>query len=362
MAALPAILPSSARIYLTPLGGAGRAFSPPVGADSFSQLHVTWREPGQPGQHCVVARDALGDWCAHQHEAVRSRIETHLAALAAPRSPIAGLSFDRPRLMGVINVTPDSFSDGGRFFDAAAAIAEGHRHNEDGADIIDIGGESTRPGAEPVTAAEEVRRVIPVIEGLRRLPVPISIDTRRAPVMRAALAAGARIVNDVSALSYDPESLAVVAESGVPVVLMHSRGDPRTMQVAPTYVDCVYDIFDYLESRIAACREAGIAKSRLVIDPGIGFGKTVQHNIDILRALGVYRSLGCPLLIGASRKSFIAKLSRGEPADRRLPGSLAAGLLGLAAGADIVRVHESGATRQALAVWRALTGEPINVA
>jgi dihydropteroate synthase len=256
--------------------------------------------------------------------------------------------------MGVVNVTPDSFSDGGRFFDRRAAIDEGRRQHEAGADVIDIGGESTRPGADPVAVEEELRRVIPVIEGLAGLPVPLSVDTRRARVMREALAAGARIVNDVSALSHDPEALATVAAAQAPVVLMHSLGAPKTMQVDPAYVDCVHDIYDYLEARVAACRAAGIGGDRVLVDPGIGFGKTVAHNVALLRGLAIYHGLGCGVMVGVSHKSFIAKLSAGEPADRRVPGSLAAGLWALGQGAQAIRVHDVAETRQAVQVWRAL--------
>ena len=259
----------------------------------------------------------------------------------------------RGLIMGVLNVTPDSFSDGGRYFDPEVAAARAVEMEAEGADIIDIGGESTRPGAKPVPEEEELRRVIPVIEALAGLPVPLSIDTRRARVMREALAAGARIVNDVSALSHDPEALATLAAAQAPIVLMHSLGEPKTMQVDPAYVDCVYDIHDYLEARVAACLAAGIGRDRVLIDPGIGFGKTVAHNVALLRGLATYHGLGCGVMVGVSHKSFIAKLAAGEPADRRVPGSLAAALWALRTGAQAIRVHDVAETRQAVQVWRA---------
>jgi dihydropteroate synthase len=279
-----------------------------------------------------------------------------LAALTGPRSPWAGFTPGRPVLMGVVNVTPDSFSDGGDHDDPAAAIAHGRALLDAGADILDIGGESTRPGAEPVPPEREAARVVPVIEALATAGAVLSVDTRHALVMRAALAAGARIVNDVSALTGDPESLGVVAEAGCPVVLMHMRGDPRTMQKDPTYDDVALDVYDHLASRVQACRAAGIPLDRIAVDPGIGFGKTVEHNLDLLRHTALFHGLGCPVLVGVSRKRFIAALSRDEPPKERLGGSLAAGLAALDQGAAILRVHDVAATVQAVAMWRALHG------
>ncbi len=215
-----------------------------------------------------------------------------------------------------------------------------------------MGGESTRPGADPVSIEEECRRVLPVIEGLaKRAKAPVSIDTRNAGVMRRAADAGARLINDVSALSHDPRSMEVAAQTGLPVVLMHAQGEPRTMQKNPAYADVVLDVYDALEARIDACGRAGIARERLVVDPGIGFGKTLAHNLALLGALTMFHSLGCAVLLGVSRKSFIAKLT-GARADDRLPGSLAGALLGAAQGVQILRVHDVAATRQALAVWQ----------
>lgn len=271
----------------------------------------------------------------------------------APGS-FAGLSLAMPRIMGVINVTPDSFSDGGETFHADDAVRRGRQMLAEGADILDVGGESTRPGAPPVDAATEIARVMPVVEELARSGALISIDTRHAPVMRAAIAAGARIVNDVTALTGDPNSLAVVAASDASVVLMHMQGEPGTMQDAPRYDDAAREIFDYLKERVAVCEQAGIACTRIAVDPGIGFGKTVDHNLDILGRLDLYRGLGCPLLIGLSRKSFIAALSRGEPPKGRLAGSLAAALAALDQGVRLFRVHDVAETAQAFRVWQAI--------
>jgi dihydropteroate synthase len=278
-----------------------------------------------------------------------------LARHEAPRPPLAGRARARPQLMGIVNVTPDSFSDGGAFSSAQAAVEHALRLEAEGADILDIGGESTRPGAHPVPLKEELSRVIPVIEGLTgRTKARISIDTRKAEVMRRALAAGAQIINDVAALTYEPECLQVAAASNAPVVLMHAQGDPRTMQAAPRYDDCLLDVCDWLAARIAACEAAGIARERLIIDPGIGFGKTLTHNLELLAGLTLLHGLGVPVLLGASRKSFIGALSGIGDARQRVPGSIAAALQGAAHGVQILRVHDVAETRQALSVWEAM--------
>lgn len=256
--------------------------------------------------------------------------------------------------MGVVNVTPDSFSDGGQHATHVAAISHGKRLAAEGAGILDIGGESTRPGAAPVPVDEELRRVLPVVEALAAAGHCVSIDTRRARVMREAVAAGAQIINDVSALAGDPESLAVAAQSGAAVILMHMQGDPTTMQADPSYRDVVLEVAGYLGQRVAACRAAGIARERLCVDPGIGFGKSVAHNLALLRHLPRLRQAEVALLIGASRKSFIARLSHGEPAEQRVPGSIAVALHAAESGVDLLRVHDVAATIQALDVWREL--------
>ncbi|HSF95741.1 MAG TPA: dihydropteroate synthase, partial [Thermohalobaculum sp.] len=264
-----------------------------------------------------------------------------LELLSAPRAPVAGLSLDRPRLMGVVNVTPDSFSDGGMLGDAAAAIAHGVALAAAGADILDIGGESTRPGAEPVSLQQELDRVMPVIEGLKAAgcAVALSIDTRKAAVASAALAAGVAMFNDISALTYDPHSPAVAARAPA-VCLMHAQGDPRTMQDNPRYSDVLLDVYDFLELRIAAAEAAGIARSSIVVDPGIGFGKTLDHNLALLRRVSLFHGLGCAVMLGVSRKRFIGTLSGVAEARNRAHGSVAAGLAGLAQGVQILRVHD----------------------
>lgn len=275
-----------------------------------------------------------------------------LETIARPRPPWAGLSLDRPRIMGVVNVTPDSFSDGGRFFDTARAIEHGRALLAAGADVVDVGGESTRPGAERITVEEELRRVLPVVRALAEAGATISIDTRRAQVMAAARDAGARVVNDVTALAGDPASLAMIARSDMAVVLMHMQGEPATMQCEPRYDDVVLEVSEFLEARIARCESAGIARSRLLVDPGIGFGKTLTHNLELLAHLSVFHALGAGLLVGVSRKSFIAQASREEPPDNRLGGSLAAGLAACAQGAHWLRTHDVAESRQALAIRR----------
>lgn len=281
-----------------------------------------------------------------------------LSAYTSPRAPVAGVSMDYPRIMGVLNVTPDSFSDGGADASVDDAVARGLEMAAAGADFIDIGGESTRPRAEPVSAEGEQARVLPVIEGLiaAGCAAPVSIDTRNAATARAALSAGARIFNDISALSHDPDSLALAAETGAHVCLMHAQGDPRTMQDDPKYGDVLLEVFTYLEGRIEACVRAGVALEKLIVDPGIGFGKTMEHNLALISGLAAFQAFGCPVLLGASRKRFIGVLGDEPEAARRAPGSIAAALAGVAQGAQIIRVHDVAETRQALRVWTAATG------
>lgn len=266
----------------------------------------------------------------------------------------AGVALDRPRLLGIVNVTPDSFSDGGRFFDAAAAIAHGAQLIADGADMLDIGGESTRPGSQGTPAAEQLRRVLPVIEGLKGHGRPLSIDTRDAAVMREAVAAGATVVNDVTGLTYDPAALAAVATTGAAVILCHSLSAPATMQRDPRYGDVVTEVRDALAALVARAEAAGIGRARIAIDPGIGFGKTVAHNLALLRHLDALTALGLPVLVGASRKAFIGRITGVEAADRRVAGSVAAALWAASRGARLLRVHDVAETRQALDLWRAI--------
>ncbi len=320
----------------------------------FTALEVVLRQGTRVVAREMLPVEALDAWAVAQ--GVEAQATLIAERLGAPRAKLAGLSLSRPALMGVINVTPDSFYAGSRRPDAPRAIEEGLAMWEAGADILDIGGESTRPGADPVGEEEERRRVLPVVSALAEAGARISIDSRHASVMRAALEAGAAMVNDVTALSGDDRSLDVVAARGeAGVVLMHMRGDPRTMQKDPTYADVALDVYDYLEERIGVCEAAGIGRERLIVDPGIGFGKTVAHNLRLIEQLALYQGLGSAVLLGASRKSFIGKLSRGEEPAARQPGSLAAVLAGAARGCQIFRVHDLVETRQALTVWEAIT-------
>ena len=264
------------------------------------------------------------------------------------------LALERPLVMGVVNVTPDSFYDGGRHFGPAAAIAHARRLAEEGADLLDIGGESTRPGAAPVTAAEELARILPVLEGIAGLDVPVSVDTTKPEVMRAALAHGAAMINDVTALAA-PGALELVAAADAAVCLMHMQGSPRTMQADPAYADVVGEVRDFLAARAAACVAGGMVRERIVVDPGFGFGKTVAHNLALLAQLGAIAALGFPVLAGWSRKSSLGRIT-GRPVEERLAGSLAAALIAVQRGARIVRVHDVAATRDALAVLAGVKG------
>ncbi len=258
--------------------------------------------------------------------------------------------------MGIVNVTPDSFSDGGRWFDAAEAIRHALKLRDEGADILDVGGESTRPGAAPVPAEEEIRRILPVIEALVGQGCLVSVDTSKPAVMRAALVAGAAMVNDVRALR-EPGALQGVAASGAAICLMHMQGEPRSMQHAPRYDDVVSEVRHFLQARVAACETAGIARARLVIDPGFGFGKTLQHNLDLFKHLDRLAAIGVPLMAGLSRKSMLGALTGRDSAEREFAG-VAAHLAAIARGARLVRVHNVAAMRDALAVWNAVEEGP----
>jgi dihydropteroate synthase len=261
-----------------------------------------------------------------------------------------------PQIMGIVNVTPDSFSDGGRYLSLEKALDHALQLVEEGAHILDIGGESTRPGAQPVSPDEEQDRILPVIEGLKAsgCAVLISADTRNASTMRACLSAGIEIVNDISALRHDPDSIEIVRKSNCRVCLMHMQGTPETMQENPRYANVVEEVFEFLSNRISTCETAGIAKNRLIADPGIGFGKDQGHNLALLANLARFHELGVPLLLGASRKGFIGRADTGPNATDRLGGSIAVALHGLIRGAGIVRVHDVAQTRQAFAVWKAI--------
>lgn len=355
------------QLYLRPVGLAAgsddlAASGRLAGAQRcFDRCEIALRMGAAPAETTILGLDEAADWVAAREtgDAGQSgKLEERSAKLTAARPDFAGLSMDRPQIMGIVNVTPDSFSDGGDRLDAEKAVSDGLAMWEAGASILDVGGESTRPGAEPVPEAEEIARVVPVIRGLSEAGARVSVDTRHAAVMRAAIEVGAQIVNDVTALEGDPESLEVVADAGLPVILMHMQGEPRSMQKDPTYADVALDIFDYLERRVEFCREAGIPLRNIAVDVGIGFGKTIEHNLALLDRLALFHGIGVPLLLGLSRKSFIAKLSRGEAPKDRLAGSLAGVAAGLARGVQLYRVHDVAETAQMIALWRAIEESP----
>lgn len=291
---------------------------------------------------------------------VASEVPDHwLTALTTERPPVAGVSMERPRIMGILNTTPDSFSDGGMHQSIATATDRGLEVAGEGADILDIGGESTRPGAREVALADEIARTAPIISALRQagVTVPISIDTRKAGVARAALDAGAGLVNDVSGFAFDPELAPLCAAREAPVCVMHSVATPETMQDDPRYDDVLLDVFDHLAERLAALEAGGIPRARIIADPGIGFGKTMGHNLALLRRISLFHGLGVPILLGVSRKGFIGALSGVSQATDRGPGSVGAGLAALGQGVQILRVHDVALHLQAIACWRAVVAE-----
>ena len=310
-----------------------------------------------------------GGWCWFTHAEALTRAGSQglvpasdipselLERLTAPRPALAGVGFDRPSVMGILNVTPDSFSDGGRFDAPEAALAQAQALAAAGADILDIGGESTRPGAAEVPVAEEISRTAPVIAALRAqgFARPVSIDTRKAPVAAAAVAAGAGLVNDVSAMLFDPAMAATVAGSGAALCLMHAQGTPATMQAEPRYDDVLLDVYDHLEARLLAAEAAGIDRARVLLDPGIGFGKTVAHNLALLRGLSLFHGLGCPILLGVSRKRFIGTIAGVDRADARAPGTLSVTLAGLMQGVQMHRVHDVAEIAQGIRLFDAIT-------
>jgi dihydropteroate synthase len=311
---------------------------------AFAGITRAERRPGDPGRRSHLVGDAAAD----------AGLAALIEAAAAPRPSWAGFDLKRPLIMGIVNVTPDSFSDGGDFADAGSAVARGIQLAEQGADILDIGGESTRPGAAPVPIPEELDRVVPVIRDLAQRGICVSVDTRHAKVMGAAVEAGARIINDVTALTGDACSEKVAAKSGAAIVLMHMQGEPQTMQVEPHYADATLDLIDYFDARLAALAAAGVPASRVSLDPGIGFGKKDPHNQLILSELAAFQVFGCAVTLGVSRKSFIGRLSRGEAPKQRLPGSIAVATMGFDQGVQIVRVHDVAETYQARAMWQML--------
>jgi dihydropteroate synthase len=346
------------KLYLRPIGflyGAaaqeamadGLALPLAEGPIAFTAAELIEGAPGTGKARLFTARSL-----AESHDADLSKV---LERVTAARPPFAGRSLDRPLLMGIVNVTPDSFSDGGLYDTKEEAIVHAADLVNAGAAIIDIGGESTRPGSDAVEEDEELGRIVPVLDGLSGLDAVISVDTRKAKVARAAAKAGAAILNDVSAFTYDPQSLAAAAEMGLSVILMHAQGEPKTMHLNPVYADVVLEVFDYLEQRIEAAEAAGISRAKIAADPGVGFGKTMEHTLSLLANLSLFHGLGVPLLVGASRKRFIAGIDGGEQPKSREPGSLAVAIAAASQGNQILRVHDVATTRQGLAVWRAAT-------
>ncbi len=325
---------------------------------------IPMTDPARPRAAKILA----GGWCWFDRVEVleRGRDPEIISASELPaeiarnlthaRARIAGLDMTEPRLMGILNVTPDSFSDGGRFNTSDLAIGRAQEMTTAGADILDIGGESTRPGADLVPSDDEISRTIPVIKALRSagLTTAISLDTRKGDVARAGIAAGADLINDVSALSYDPAMAGIVAGSNLPVCLMHARGVPKTMMSEASYGDVLLDVYDYLEEKLTEAETAGISRDRVILDPGIGFAKDLAQNLTLLNRISLFHSLGCTLLLGASRKRFIGTISGEEDAQARAPGSIAVALAAISQGVQIVRVHDISETRQAMKLQMAV--------
>ncbi|WP_454706704.1 dihydropteroate synthase [Delftia acidovorans] len=329
------------RVYYRPLVQHGaarpeRALALAGGPGWFTHAEALTRDSSK----VIAAQDIPDDW--------RTR-------LSAARADICGLNLGAPQIMGILNITPDSFSDGGVHFDPADALRSAQAMQGAGASLLDIGGESTRPGAAEVPAPEEIARTAPVIAAIRaESSIAISIDTRKADVARSAVAAGANLVNDVSGFTHDAELADYCAAQALPVCVMHAQGDPATMQVDPHYDNVLLDVFDYLAARVAALEAAGIPRAAILVDPGIGFGKTIAHNLALLNGLALFHGLGCAILLGASRKRFIGVLGKAPLAVDRAPGSIAVGLAALAQGVQILRVHDVKETAQAVRLWAAV--------
>ncbi len=357
---------TAAKLYLRPTGFVdapfgydGQTLRLAGGLVWFAQVEAIAADADGRFATALVPVERIVDFVDSLPEPQRASGREALARLTAPRVALTlgtrTVRLDQPQVMGILNVTPDSFSDGGGHDgDPAAAADAGVRMSEAGAAIVDVGGESTRPGAKPVWEGDEIARVVPVIERLAAAGAAISLDTRKAAVMRAGLAAGAHLVNDVSALTWDPQAIEAIAASSAPVVLMHHQGPPETMQDAPHYRDALLDVYDWLEARIADVADAGIARERLLVDPGIGFGKSLRHNLSVLNGLSLLHGLGVPVVLGASRKRTIGALSGEAPVEHRLGGSLALALSGATQGVQLLRVHDVFETVQALRIWRGL--------
>lgn len=323
----------------------------------FAAWHVSVRDDGRV-RSAIVPVAEFADWAAAMPDALALQAQTQMANVARPRGILVmgerTVRLNEPQVMGILNVTPDSFSDGGKHGDAQAAIDAGFAMAEAGAAIIDVGGESTRPGATSVWEGDEIARIQPVIAALAKGGTAVSVDTRKAAVMEAALAAGAGVINDISSLRHDARAMAVVAAASCPVVLMHAPGAGSDPHDGGAYDHALFDVFDMLEDRIAACTAAGINRARIVVDPGIGFGKGVADNLALLNGIALFHALGCPVLVGASRKRIIGALDGEAGADARLGGSVALHYHAVSHGVQLLRVHDVPETRQALRMWRGL--------
>jgi dihydropteroate synthase len=362
---------ASARLYLRPTGFVdapfgydGQTLRLAGGLVWFSGVEAIAADAKGRFSQALVPVERIEDFVDSLPGPQRAIGKGTLARLIGVRPPLTLgtriVRLDQPQVMGILNVTPDSFSDGGGLQgDPAAAASRAVEMAEAGAAILDIGGESTRPGAKPVWEGDEIARVVPVIERLGASGAAVSIDTRKSAVMSAAIEAGAHLVNDVSALTFDDRSLAVAAAGSFPIVLMHHQGSPETMQHDPQYRDALLDVYDWLEARVDAVVAAGIARERLLIDPGIGFGKSLRHNLAVLNGLSLFHGLGLPIVLGASRKRTVGALAGEAPVEKRLGGSLALALTGAAQGVQILRVHDVYETVQALRVWRGLRDEAL---
>lgn len=357
-------LPADARIYVrpcsfvdSPIGLDGRAERLAHGLLWFSAVELTAMKDGNRLYRDIIPVEQLNEALAALPDP--GRAHAMLDGFTRPRQPLTlgerVIRFDTPHVMGILNMTPDSFSDGGKHLsDPSAAADAGFAMVEAGASLVDVGGESTRPGAQPVWEGDEIKRIVPVIERLAKGGVPISVDTRKAAVMEAALAAGAHMVNDVSGLLHDPRSAEVVAKAGCPVILMHAPSSGDNPHAGAAYGDAAIDVYDWLAERVDAAVAAGIARDKIMIDPGIGFGKSLQHNLAICNRLAMLQGLGLPVLFAASRKRIIGALSNEAPARERLGGSVALAFHAVQQGAQMVRVHDVQETRQALQLWRGL--------
>lgn len=364
MTAALSSLPTDARIYLrpcnfvdSPIGFDGRTQRLAHGLLWFSAVELTAMKGEERLHRDLIYVENLEEALSALSDPEHARAMLH--GFTTSRQPLTlgerVIRFDTPHVMGILNMTPDSFSDGGKHAgDPSAAADSAFAMYEAGASIIDVGGESTRPGAEPVWEGDEISRVVPVIERLAKGGVPVSVDTRKASVMEAALAAGAHLVNDVSGLLHDPRSTEVVARAACPVVLMHSPSAGDNPHAEAAYGEAVINVYDWLSARVEAAVAAGVARDRIIVDPGIGFGKSLQHNLAICNRLAMFQGLGLPLLFGASRKRIIGALANEAPANERLGGSVALAFHAVQQGAQMVRVHDVHETRQALQLWRGL--------